>query len=139
MGLDLRLPNITASTEKEQLVQIKSYLYQLAQQLQWAMNTMDVSSPTKTVVQHTSQSVVMQAKEEDAETTSNPLKPLIIKSAEIVDAYYEEIERQLQGLYVASSDFGTYTEETNLKISENSKDISQYYEDMQKILKNMGG
>jgi hypothetical protein len=43
MGIELRLPNIKGN-DKEQLVQIRSYLYQLAEQLQWALNNIDTSS-----------------------------------------------------------------------------------------------
>ena len=31
--MNIRLPNITASSEREQLMQVKSYLLQLAQEL----------------------------------------------------------------------------------------------------------
>lgn len=38
---NLRLPNITASSQTEQLQQIKSYLYQLVQELNWALSTLE--------------------------------------------------------------------------------------------------
>jgi hypothetical protein len=38
MGIELRYPNITAHTDREQLAQLKSYLYQLVEQLQFALN-----------------------------------------------------------------------------------------------------
>ena len=135
MGLDLRLPNITASTEREQLSQIKSYLYQLASQLQWALNTVETSSNvSKNEVTQPQRNVTTQAKETDPEVTFNALKPLIIKSAEIVDAYYEEVPTRLSGLYVAESDFGTYIEETELKISQSSENITQSFTNIQQIL-----
>lgn len=133
MVLDLRLPNITGTTEREQLSQIKSYLYQLTGQLQWALNAV-VSAPAPSPVVQPSQSVIKQSKEEDAETTFASLKPLIIKSAEIVEAYYEEIESRLEGSYVAVSDFGTYQEDTALKIEETSKGIDQFYTNLQSIV-----
>jgi hypothetical protein len=77
------------------------------------------------VVNPTPRNVIAQAREESAETTFNSLKALIIKSADIVNAYYEEINTRLSGVYVAESDFGTYVEETDLKISRSSKDITQ--------------
>ena len=131
MGLDLRLPNITGVTEREQLSQIKSYLYQLAQQLQWALSTVETSYTPNQVA---SQKVIVQAKEKDAEVTFNSLKALIIKSADIVDAYYDEISERLTGLYVASSDFGTYIQETDAQIKKTSTDITQNYSNIQKIL-----
>lgn len=112
MGLELRLPNITGTTEKEQLIQIKSYLYQLAQQLQWGLNTIETPTVSQQVINKTSQKVIVQNKEEDVEATFNSLKALIIKSADIVDAYYDEISTRLESVYVAQSDFGTYTEKT---------------------------
>ncbi len=134
MGLDLRLPNITATTEREQLVQIKSYLYQLAQQLQWALTTVESTSASNSVAQRSSQNVIVQAKEEDAEVTFNSLKSLIIKSADIVDAYYEEISKRLSGSYVASSDFGTFVEDTEDKIDANSTKIEQSYTNIRNII-----
>lgn len=133
MGFDLRLPNITGVTEREQLSQIKSYLYQFAQQLQWALSTIDTSSISNQVASQSPQKVIVQAKEQSAEVSFNALKSLIIKSADIVNAYYDEISDRLSGLYVASSDFGTYIEETDAKIKKTSTDITQNYTDIQKI------
>lgn len=38
MGVNLRLPNITGLSEKEQILQIKNYLYQLVGELQFALS-----------------------------------------------------------------------------------------------------
>lgn len=38
MSMNFRYPNITGSTEKEQIAQIKSYLHQLADQLNYAFS-----------------------------------------------------------------------------------------------------
>ena len=134
MGLDLRLPNITGTTEKEQLTQIKSYLYQFAQQLQWAMNTIETPSVSQQVVNQTSQKVIVQTKEEDAEATFSSLKALIIKSADIVDAYYDEISTRLEGMYVAQSDFGTFMEQTSQEIKQTSTYTDQKFNDVQVII-----
>jgi hypothetical protein len=69
----------------------------------------------------------------DIAVTFNALKPLIIKSAEIVQAYYEDMNTRFVGEYVAQSDFGTYTEQTEQKISQNSTDITQTFENIQSI------
>lgn len=47
MRVDLRFPKITEATEREQLAQVKSYLYQLVEQLQWAFNNIDMSTTEK--------------------------------------------------------------------------------------------
>lgn len=46
MNIDIRLPHITGTYE-EQLTQIKSYLYQLAEQLQYAFDTINKEGKEK--------------------------------------------------------------------------------------------
>jgi hypothetical protein len=132
MGLDIRLPNINGKTDREQLAQVKSYLHQLAEQLQWALNTGMSGSVANVVLQTSSKNVSSttgstEMSVSDAQKAFTVLKPLIIKSADIVSAYYEEIDKliDLSGKYTASSDFGDYTKETNNTISANSTSITQ--------------
>lgn len=145
MAIELRLPNITGATEREQLAQIKSYLYQFTEQLQWALNNMNTSSGQNYVVNqrvNTSSSMIGTVSEVgkfDAEIAFNSLKPLIIKSAEIVDAYYEEINRKLESLYVAQSDFGDFVEKTSQEIEETSTSTTQRFENIQIIITDLGG
>lgn len=48
MSYKLKLPNITATNEKEQLAQMKNYLYQLVGDIQYALNDLEkASSNTK--------------------------------------------------------------------------------------------
>ena len=136
MSIEIRLPNITGLTEREQLSQIKSYLMQLAQQLQWALDTVSSSSSQNTAVQQVSSRVDASALPSGvaAQTTFNALKPLIIKSADIVNAYYEEINRRLDGEYVARSDFGEYRENTSQQISETSTEVERLFTNVQQII-----
>lgn len=39
--MNIRFPNITGATEAEQIAQIKSYLHQLAEQLNWALSVLE--------------------------------------------------------------------------------------------------
>lgn len=138
MSYELRYPNITAPDEKGQLVQVKSYLHQLVEQLQWALNSL--SSSSGYVVQQAvkSQGAAVSSKV-DGEATFNAIKSLIIKSADIVDAYFEEINKRLEGEYVAKSDFGTYTEQTSQDIIASSTDIESLYTNLQTILTDIQG
>lgn len=131
MGIELRLPQINGKTDREQLAQIKSYLYQMAQQLQWALSNVGTSSGN--VVQQASGGTVVLPAEASAQTTFNAIKSMIIKSADIVNAYYEEISRRLDGEYVARSNFGTYSERTSQEINENSTGIERLFTNVQKI------
>lgn len=132
MGINLRFPNIQGQTEREQLVQVKSYLHQLVEQLQWAFNTIDTSNSGSIVIT-TSQSTSSKSTA-NAQATFDSIKALIIKSADIVNAYYEEINTRLEGAYVAESDFGVYMEHTLQNISQNSTEIESLFSNVQAIL-----
>ena len=131
MGIELRLPNITGN-DREQLSQIRSYLYQLVPQLQWALNNVSTISPSY-VAKDTSRSVTSATQSLDAEVAFNALKPFIIKSADIVKVYYEQINSMLLGTYVAHSDFGTFIENTEQEINQTSTYIDQLFADLQQI------
>ena len=134
MGVNLRLPNISGVTEREQLGQIRNYLYQLVEQLQWALSTVGSSDQSYYVVTSTPKSTTPQASPKTVETVDfDAIKPLIIKSADIVQAYYEEINSRLVGEYVAESDFGTFVEQTELNIIKSSTDIELVFSNIQKI------
>lgn len=131
MGIDIRLPNINAKTEAEQ--QIKSYLIQLAEQLQWALKNVDTSNNT-VVVSPTPRSLISSSQTTaSAEATFGSIKALIIKSADIVNAYYEEINKKLEGEYVAESDFGTFRQQTSQDIFENSTNLNRSFSNIQEI------
>jgi hypothetical protein len=131
MGVDIRLPNINAKTEAEQ--QIKSYLIQLAEQLQWALKNIDASNDTA-VVTPTPRSVKAASQTPvSAEATFGSIKALIIKSADIVNAYYDEINSRLSSEYVAQSDFGTYAQKNSQDITQNATKIEQAFSNIQQI------
>lgn len=127
MSVDIRLPDINAGTTAEQFVQMKSYLYQLAQQLTWAFNTLDTSGGSAESVVVKSSTGEKAVKPQTAAETFGALKSLIIKSADIVNAYYEDISKRLESVYIAQSDFGTYTQELNAYLEANPEAVTQYY------------
>ena len=131
--MDIRQPNITAKNPQEQLVQMRSYLYQLSQQLQWAFNTLSTESASGSWKAVASPDAVKSGGNTSIRESFPELKALIIKSADIVNAYYEEISRKLSGEYVAQSDFGTFRQEPQHSITENSQGITRAFSDMQTI------
>lgn len=124
--LDIRLPELTGGSMEQQLRQIQSYLYSLASQLQYAFE--NVSREQEQVRQ-----VQTAAQEKTPVQTFAALKSLIIKSADIVESYSREIERRLEGKYVAQSQFGTYSQETEQKIRENAEGIVQSFRNVQAL------
>ena len=139
VSIDLRLPNITGKTSAEQLSQIKSYLYQFASQLQWALDTVAKDNNSSSVNQNATGSTSTSEKD-DPVTTFSSLKGLIIKSADIVNAYYEKIDDllKLSGDYTAYSEFGTFKEETLNQLSATNDKIIQNVESLQSIFDENG-
>ena len=131
MAFDLRFPNITGATPQEQLQQMKSFLYQTVEQLNFAIGTLEKDS--KSIVEQIRDTSFDTDTPEKAQSTFNSIKSLIIKSADIVEAYGEVIKKRLEGEYVAVSDFGTYQESTASDIVANSTAIEQTYQNVQKI------
>ena len=133
MGIELRMPNIRG-TDKEQLLQIRSYLYQIIPKLEWALNNIDSSTSSNHVASQTRKEATNQTTSMDAKVAFDALKPLIIKSADIVQAYYEKINSRLLGEYVARSDFGTFIEQTEQELSQSSTNFDQLFTNLQQII-----
>ena len=126
---DIRLPNISASADAStQMAQMRSYLYQMVEQLNWALNALDSggaissASKTTTVVQAAGGS----SSDETDQRMAN-LRDLIVKSAESVQTEMDERVESLSSTYVARSDFGTYREDINQRITTNSTKIEQQF------------
>lgn len=110
MTFDFRYPTLTGATEREQIQHLTTYIHQLVDQLKWALNSVDSSNGDYNIVtmirsNHSGVATASVDKEDSVQTSFDELKPLIIKSTDIVDAYYEEINKKLEGQYVAQSDF----------------------------------
>lgn len=146
MTFDFRYPQLTGATEKEQLQQMKTYIHQLVDELKWALNS--VESPQNNVVvvrqnQRNANSGIgtigMDELDEDSvQAHFNEIKPLIIKSADIVNAYYEEINKRLESLYVAQSEFGTFVQQATQEIEATADNVTQVFTNVQTIATDVG-
>jgi hypothetical protein len=132
MSIDIRFPNINAQTTEGQMAQMQSYMHQLVEQLNWALNTVNNAQSG-----NASNIVIEKPREdispEEAENTFNSIKALIIKSADIVSAYEQTIKTKYNGKYVAVSDFGTYMADTNRTIVENSQYTEEQFDRVETI------
>lgn len=132
--ISINLPKITATNPEGQIQQMHSYLYQVVEQLNWALSNVDTNNYSNNAPSNAVEITQDEAlTPQEAENTFNSIKALIIKSADIVKAYEETIKENFSGEYVAVSDFGTYTENTNAQIEENSKGLTAVYTNVQAI------
>jgi len=85
MSYDIRKPMITESTERGQLLQIKSYLIQLVDQLNFALRALERGAGNASTTEG----------EPSLKLTAglfSEIKSLIMKSSDIINAYYEKME-----------------------------------------------
>lgn len=139
MNLPFRYPNITSGDAVSQLGQIRSYLHQLVDQLNVSSADTD-----KTVSEVRSQGAMLQktASSLEAQTpkaTFSSIKSLIIKSADIVDAYYDQISTKMVGEYTALSEFGEFKQKTSGYFTATSDRIDQIYSNYQEISSDVEG
>lgn len=137
MSSEIRLPNITATTDAGKLQQVQSYLFQLVEQLNFALKSVETAASSN-VVMETARSTGVQ-REQEAQVSFNSIKALIIKSADIVNAYYDVITERLSGEYVAESEFGTYRETTEQTITKTSTMVAQNFSNIQQIITDIDG
>ena len=130
----IRYPNIIGKTDSQKLEQMKSYLHQLTDELNFHLNKTGTTGNNASGYPSTTNEGAKIQKKTDTESTFNDIKALIIKSADIINAYYEEINARLESVYVAESDFGIYAEQTSQDIKANSQRIEQFYTDLQQII-----
>lgn len=122
--VEIRLPELSGSTEAEQLRQIRSYLYSLASQLQYAFD--GAGEPA-------AQSASPAAAQREQAQTLSSLKSLIIRSAEVTERIAEKLEMRLAGKYVAQSQFGAFTQLTEQRITAEAEGLRQEFSNVQKI------
>lgn len=122
-SVELRLPELSGGSEAEQLRQIRKYLYSLAEQLQFAFD----GAAQQAQVQQ------LQNRERTPAETFTSIKSLIVKSADIAEAISQETERQLEGKYIASGEFGSFRQEMEQKITESAGEIRQSFRNLQEV------
>ncbi len=126
-AVEIRLPELSGGTEAEQLHRIQNYLYSLAQQLQFAFDTV-----TREQTENAREAAAAEKKKEQTVNFA-PIKALILKSAQLTEHFQEAVEERLTGLYVAQSQFGTYRQETEQRITANSQGIRQQFTNLQQL------
>ena len=142
MSIEIRLPNINASSDTDKIKQMQSYMYQMVQQLNWALNHIDsVGVQANQNVIQAAPTAQEKSPDDDSIDTFNSVKGLIIKSADIVNAYYEEINKKLEGLYVAEATFpegsARFVQKTSAETAANATNINTLFNNTQTIQSNM--
>lgn len=113
------LPPRPVGTPGQQAARQYAYLFQMAQQLNQALDGLDS--------QVRSAAVTASAQNEGEKQQYQTLKSMIVKTAGQVQQEMDRLALELKGQYVAASDFGTYVERLNSYIEANPSALTQYY------------
>lgn len=133
-------PPLATGTETQQISRLYSYLYQMSEQLNQAMNnlTFENFAPQEAAaIQQLSSGEPTQAQKEEI----NSLKALIIKTADIVRSEMDVLEAELNSTYVAQSEFGTYQEQVQNDIRATAEGVVmefQYDAAIKDVQNNLG-
>ena len=128
----IRYPNIIGKTDAQKLEQMKSYLHQLADELNYQL---DKTGNLMSGYPSTANMAAKSVQKHDSISNFNDIKALIIKSADIITAYYDEITKLIDknNLYAAESDYGTFKEETVNTLYADGTGLTQQVSDIQTI------
>lgn len=128
MDINLRTPPELRGTEKEQLHQIRSYLYQMQQSL---MVALDGLTPEKLALDAANAVRGAVTLPDGTNATLNDayraLKSIIIKTADTVQKEVDEVSQRLESDYVSNSTFGTYQEAASAEMVETATGIVTSY------------
>lgn len=135
MTIAIESPRIHSSDPVTQLQELQSYLHRTAQQLQWAFDTLE-GSVSSAPVQISSQA---PAAAQSPQRVFAGIKNLIIKSADIVEAYSAQITKRLEGQYAAQSDFGAFQEQTAQTLEADSQKLQQLFSSQESLSQTVDG
>ena len=93
MSINIRYPNITGNSDREQIAQVRSYLHQLVEQLNYALSTLGsgdgTGQPTDTKDTKSTGTYEVQG----GEVSYYELRSLIVQELQKVENFIEELEK----------------------------------------------
>lgn len=122
------LPPRPEGTAQQQLQRQYAYLFQMAQQLNLALEHLDGAvSGVEQSVESLSAAQRRTGITPEEKQQYDTLKSLILRTAGEIRSEMDKLEVELAGEYVAVSSFGTYLEKLNSTIQADPAAITQYY------------
>ena len=111
MSVNLRYPNITGLSEKEQLSQIKSYMHQLVDQLNYALPNLKGTDQTTSA--------------QSNDTSSDDLRYLLVQEIQEVEDSFEKLADKMEKEYVRDDEVSTIIEPA-LALAKESGEFDGY-------------
>ena len=119
------MPPAPQGTAQQQLERQYAYLFQMAQQLNLALEQLPGGTYSAPAAVQGGTAAFTDVQSDTLRQQYNNLKSLIQRTAKEVYAQMDKARLELQGSYVAVSDFGTYLERLNSTIEADAAGITQ--------------
>lgn len=104
MSLNLRYPNITGASEKEQLTQIRSYLHQLVEQLNYGLPTIGTVDGESKQQSATPSTIEVQG----SNMSYYELRSLIIHDLQQLDTKFQQLSQKVYSDLQEAKDKGEF-------------------------------
>ena len=121
---DIRLPNISAGADMQtQMTQMRSYMYQMVEQLNWALNALDSSASAadggasareQQLPGQTAAAGGEEKTEDDTNQRMANLRDLIIKSAEAAQKELDDMKKDYKSISSVTEEYYRSTSATEL-------------------------
>ncbi len=122
------MPASPAGSLRQQVMQQYAYLFQMAQQLNLALEQLEqAESGTVRAAGASSGGAAGGTRLAAADRQYQKLRSMIVKTADQVRHTREELTARLQEEYVAVSDFGSYVASLSAYLEANPEAVTQYY------------
>lgn len=129
MGFSFNTPMLTSGgTTEQQVAQLRSVLFSMSKTLEYTLNNLDKENFSENGLESVFGALGVGEIQQESSGRYAALKSVILKTADVVEKSIETLETELHSDYVARSEFGTYQEDTDSKITANSNNITQYYD-----------
>lgn len=116
-------PPMLTGSPIEQVAQMRTYLFQLAEMLNVALTETNVKVMA---VEERSQQSASEIKDE-ADNSYKALRDLIIKTGDTVTLVRDEIDQTLRSSYVTKSDYGDYYEQIETNVKQTAESVLTSY------------
>lgn len=126
MPIYLNTPPAITGNEKEQLNQLRSYVFQTVEALNVGMRDMGAEGVLEEISRAVSEEGGLE-EDKGLLAVHNNIRSLIIKTADFAVSNSEEFKKLIKSEYSAASDFGELTERLENEITANAEGITQLY------------
>ena len=121
------MPACPTGTLQQQVMQQYSYLFQMAQQLNLALEQLEQTGGSVRPGNAPAAGAAGGTRQAETDRQYQNLRTMIIKTADQGRRTTEELTARLEEEYVAVSDFGTYVERLSTYLEANPEALTQYY------------